>query len=328
MLIAIAYCRKDREQADALSGWLHELGPFNHDLLTVRDYRTKPVEFTGFRSQKEIIVRDPVDTWPAGPNASFSAAGKYIEYKAKQPWLWLEPDAIPLRKEWIDLIEQEYLASGKPFMGARVEVPNVPVHMSGVGVYPARLSHHAGLAYQTVETAWDVTAAQQIVPQAHFTNLIQHQWKAPSFESWADVEKRIRPEAVIFHANKDGSLIQLLREHNLPASEFLSPAPVGTTNGEIKCKEAPLMLIGEVASAPRIFTLPNLDDVPKGRLVLEGAIDDAQDLASRLKTLCRSNAKTRRIRRILHEAGVIQLPYLFRKRKGWKRKRSGAKNRQ
>lgn len=50
------------------------------------------------------------------------------------------------------------------------------------------------------------------------------------------------------------------------------------------------------------------------------SITEVRSLASRLKKFCTGGAHTRKVRQELHEAGIIQLPYRFGKRKGWKRK--------
>lgn len=149
----------------------------------------------------------------------------------KTPWLFLEPDCCPLRAGWLDAIAAEYKAAGKPFTGARVEVADVPLHMSGNAVYPVDMFAHAGLALIANDIAWDVAAASQIVPQAHFTKLIEHAWKHPTFESWEQVEREVSKEAVVYHASKDGSLIRLLRERtNLAASKMDPVTPsLGST---------------------------------------------------------------------------------------------------
>src|SRR6185312_6600956 len=106
----------------------------------------------------------------------------------------------------------EYKSSGKPFMGDRVEVNDVPLHMSGVGVYMNPLHEKAGEAYRAHDTAWDMAAREQIVPNAHFTDLIEHAWKHPTFTSIDELSTQISDKTVLFHSSKDGSLIRLLRQ--------------------------------------------------------------------------------------------------------------------
>jgi len=96
-------------------------------------------------------------------------------------------------------------------MGDRVEVENIPLHMSGVGIYQNPVYNLAGEAYRASDVAWDMASKDQIVPNAHFTQLIEHAWRHPSFTNLSELTTQIRPEAVLFHASKDGSLINLLK---------------------------------------------------------------------------------------------------------------------
>lgn len=237
MLVTIAHCRKEEAQIRALAAWMAELGPYDarHRLLVGRDEGAEPNLFanSGFEQVEEITITGDVwQSWPTSCCNAFRQIGKHIEFGAREPWLWLEFDAIPLTPDWLDKIEAEYKTAGKPFMGDKVEVADVPLHMSGIGVYPGVLSNHAGLAYLAHDTAWDVFAASQIVPQAHWTTLIEHSWKRDSvtkenlrvtFASQQMVDNEVSKDAVIYHASKDGSLIDRLREReNNNAQNLLS----------------------------------------------------------------------------------------------------------
>lgn len=48
---------------------------------------------------------------------------------------------------------------------------------------------------------------------------------------------------------------------------------------------------------------------------------EVRRLAEQIKGFMGGSVATRRVRNILHEVGVIELPYRFRKRKGWKKKK-------
>ena len=126
-------------------------------------------------------------------------------------------------------------AGRKPFMGDRVEVQiegkDIPLHMSGVGVYENPIYLHAGEAYRAHDIAWDMAAKDQIVPNAHFTDLIEHAWKHPSFTSHSELATQMGPNTVVFHSSKDGSLIDLLQgierggKHPARSSILLPQAP-------------------------------------------------------------------------------------------------------
>lgn len=125
-----------------------------------------------------------------------------------EPWLWLEPDAIPLHPDWLEVLDAAYRNCGKKFMGARVVMPPIPEHMSGIAVYPWNAGDIAPLLVTCDLAAFDVNSADEVLPKMAETNLIQHEWR-PS-EEWADLS-RLRPGAVIYHQNKTGSLIDAMR---------------------------------------------------------------------------------------------------------------------
>lgn len=327
MLCVVSFFRGDREQAVRWSEWVNELGPYpTHDLLIVRDHRAEPIPHLGksFRAVSEIVIRDDAyDSWPESPNLMYRRAAKHIEYGTREPWLWLEVDTAPLKEGWLDAIEAEYkeaVARGKHFLGDFVHVPEmmgVPDHCSGVAVYPGILSHFAGTAYLAHETAWDVVAAGQIVPQMHKSKLILHRWKHASFDTWEQVEQRIfavNPEAVLFHADKTSSLIDLLRQQkNLPVSRMMDLTPADDGAAEIKTESNSES--ASTATSPVVeWTIFEQD-----ALFSEVTV---RSLAEQLKGFMGNSVTTRRVRNVLHEVGVIELPYRFKRRKGWKRKKA------
>jgi hypothetical protein len=130
----------------------------------------------------------------------------------KQPFLWMEPDAIPLKASWVDDIENAYNAARRPFMGAFVEIagimPNGVNHMSGVGVYHWDLHRLAPSIFNNEKTAWDIASASNVINQMHDTKLIQHDW-VPTAKWRRDVVTKdcVIPLAVIYHPDKLGVLM-------------------------------------------------------------------------------------------------------------------------
>lgn len=226
VLVVLGYCDKDEELATKLAGWMAELGPYTgHKLLVARDISSKVRPFTnvGFDEVTEIEIRDDVwRHWPESCNNVFSHVSRHIEYVlGAQPFLWLEADVVPLRSGWLNSIAMEYEQCGSRFMGDFVSVHtpelDVPDHMSGIAVYPGSMTNNAGMALITQDMAWDVAAAYQIVPRMATSKLILHNWKHPPFEDFDAIRKEIydkKPECVLFHADKSGSLIDLLRSKN------------------------------------------------------------------------------------------------------------------
>lgn len=209
----------DVDQAERLAGWLKELGPFpGHRLLVARDVDCPKQPFlnVGFDRVDEIIISDDVwKEWPTSANNVFRKIAKHIEYADKAPyWLWMEPDVVPLRSDVFDVLAGEYERAGRPFSGDRVAVANVPAHMSGVAIYPREMTRHAGEALICYNLAWDMACKEQTLPVMNVSRHILHAWKHPEFKNLAEFQKEIfefKPECLLFHASKDGSLIEILR---------------------------------------------------------------------------------------------------------------------
>ena len=229
MIVVYPFSLKDQDQAFRCAAWMLELegerGLAIHQALIVVDHRVqRDTNLAIFATLEQVfgaghvtgitVTTDAWDKWPESCNHMFAQAARHIERMPdKGPWLWLEADAIPLKQGWLDRIEAEYIKAGKPFMGDLVDVNEVPIHMSGVGIYPPNVGELAKYAIMAHEIAWDVQAADDIVPRMHDTKLIEHAWRHPTFPDWDSVVREVDlANAVLFHSSKDGSLIERLRE--------------------------------------------------------------------------------------------------------------------
>lgn len=234
MICVFPFSLRDQDLALKNAQWINELGGCHgHEVVVCYDVRcaAETVEAIGqemlkaFDKVYRLKAEAAIDGWPEGANYLFRLVSAWLAEKRQWPYFfWMEPDAIPLSKGWLDVIEEAHKHGGKPFTGDRVEVriadKEVPLHMSGIAVYPNPIYIYAGEAYRAAEVAWDMAAKDQIVPQANFTKLIEHAWQHPSFTSLHELETQIRPEAVIFHSSKDGSLIDLLQKKLSPGNNL------------------------------------------------------------------------------------------------------------
>jgi len=229
MLTIFSICDKEAAIALKLAKWMGELGGCgNHEcLLSVNRRMAVAKTYEPIMSALKLAFREvtfyvqsPEDERP-GPkdglphvypaNNAFIRVNKdVIQNSPDKPFLWLEADAIPLTRDWMDRLWAEYFACSRPFMGDRVVYQNTPEHMSGVAIYK-QVDLNCPDYVLSQNNAWDVVAASQILPKAHFTRLIQHEWRPDSFPRREDLS-RLRPEAVLYHQCKDGSLIDRLRE--------------------------------------------------------------------------------------------------------------------
>jgi hypothetical protein len=242
VLVVFPYSPVDQTLAVKLAAWIKELGKNEgHHVLIVRDIRCHSNNDASIRhdllavfdSVQSIDVVERIDGWPLAPNIIFRTAAKHIQYVCHQPWLWIEGDCVPLKSGWVEAIWKEYAACGKPFLGDFVNVENVIPHMSGIAVYPGKLTEYAGNAVMADEVAWDCAAASQIVPLMAQTHLIKHRWKHPPFNNQSEVDNLLGQlgDAVLFHADKSGTLIDFLRERRYPAPAQQNPVQVNQGAG-------------------------------------------------------------------------------------------------
>ncbi len=256
MIVVIPFHPGDSHLVGDLLEWCYDLGGCpNHNAILVADAAVKwDVARTYLREAQSIFKSASIlatdqpytDPWPMSANAMWFFAARHV----KEPWLWLEPDAIPLRTGWLDAISDAYARCNRPFMGAIV--PSMLngqsfTYMNGVAVYPANVIDIVEPAMRDARVAWDVAAAPVILSKAMNTSLIHCWWGEkdlpPTFSPGATGRNAkkldwIPKDAVLHHRCKDGSLIMALRQkfglpRNSSNSRIIVALPV--CNKDIDC---------------------------------------------------------------------------------------------
>lgn len=240
MTVVFAFCAADAEDALRLMRWIAELGNCRaHEAWLAADPAAEwalalsvlEEARKAFRSAEMQCPDAARSGWPEAANDMFLFAARQME-KRGEPFLWCEPDCVPTQPGWLDRLEQEYARLGKPFMGALVKGsrPDQPaLSLGGCAVYPPDAASRLE-RFCLGPLAWDVASAAEVLPCAADTPLIQWFWgerdwpptfvlrrHAHSPRNALEVSM-IRPDAVLFHRNKDGSLIRLLRERMFPGT--------------------------------------------------------------------------------------------------------------
>jgi hypothetical protein len=228
MLVAFTYCQKDSAIALAGLQWIAEMGGVgDHSmLLTVPegvDYKEhKAAAESAFSKVTMNVIDDVSSGWPFGANHAWKRTVDFIDHFKMGAFLFMEADAIALYPEWLDDIEDEYKAAGKPFMGFReYKADPSRTHMNGVGVYrdiyqlaPLLMSAPTPSDLQQVgenHMAFDWAGKDEVVPLMHESKLFQFQYKKEDALMLDESLSWIDRDAAIFHTCKNPRFIELLR---------------------------------------------------------------------------------------------------------------------
>ena len=264
MIVVLPFSHRDEALAEKLISWIVCLDPNlrNHTLvllgstLSSQDKQRQLAEqaktvFGYVSSQRQ---RTPEERpWPVAPNAMFRVGSHYVAKTYRKPFLWLEPDAVPLKVGWLDTLEMEYQRCGRDFMGAVWDKP--AKHMNGNGIYPA------GFTYDGPDAVpFDVYIGRTTLLRTHATPLVHHEWgNIQTNTPWtfpdAESVKRVRKEAVLFHRSKDGGLITRLIEARNGRIEAAKPV-----NGTVK-KAFHRIIKGFLRTCSTYYHSGNLGDI-------------------------------------------------------------------
>lgn len=169
----------------------------------------------------ELVAFLPIG-WPenapkskeAGTNWIFREAARFIGTNYRTPFLWLEPDSIPLRPSWLAEISTAYDRQIKRCMGAWLGNPAGSKFMDRVGVYPA--DYHQDINSADLDGGpLNFQAGETLIRKASKSKLFQ----VLTIDALTADEK-IREDAAVIHGDKQGILLSRLIE-NPPASASL-----------------------------------------------------------------------------------------------------------
>lgn len=234
LLLVIPFWNGDAPATIDLLKWMGELDkqiPFDvlltYDKSTLRKWALD-AEAVARRHFRNVYMLErpapPSTSWPIGPNFSFFTTAIHIHKSHQRPWFWFEPDAIPLKPRWLDVVSREYDLCGMPYFGPVVKQYG---HMNGVAVYPSDFPVRCPNTLKDLHTAFDHNMKFEMMHECcDAGEIIQHIWgvengqptmfggTCPTFTddrqlSW------LKKSAVVMHRCKDGSLIRMLRKHRL-----------------------------------------------------------------------------------------------------------------
>lgn len=178
---------------------------------------------SGAMAEWVVCPDENEDGYPKSASHLFLRAMEYCEKThPTEPILWLEPDTLPLKPNWRQVIADEYAARGKPFMG-QIERGHGIAHLIGCSVYPPDWRAKAPMLASVLSApdifwgkgfgqAFDTWAAPETVPQAAEVRSIQQIWRPRLPITGAWLWSNVRPGAALFHQHKDGSGFKVVRD--------------------------------------------------------------------------------------------------------------------
>ena len=216
-----------------------------------------------FPEVKRIVAQDGFNGWPLGPNQMFSDAAAQC-YAVNEPWMFWEPDCVPMKAGWADDLEAEFRKE-PAILGHRYEGgmasngKNIYKMIVGSAIYPpnfldfcpsAQSLGNYNLAYRSsgsIPEPWDVRCRWNFMAVGRDCPLLRTYWKSVNYQ-WKDEkivffaedpeaqaiqgvtcpDRVISSQAVVIHGCKDGSL------HKMAIAGF--PMPSDSTGLDIPSK--------------------------------------------------------------------------------------------
>lgn len=135
-------------------------------------------------------------------NHLFAASAMHFMGHYRNPFIWLEPDAVPTHSGWLEQLESAYESQPKRYMGAVLANADGKKMLGRVGIYPADCSkdlhpHFAG------KNSFEFAAGESLVNRASKSKAFQQL----SIMTVEDTSK-VRADAAIVHGDKQGILLE------------------------------------------------------------------------------------------------------------------------
>ena len=228
-VVVLPFCMLDVLQLIKNLGWMKTLGTDKtHDCLLSWDRTTNgSVVRQVVTLAKEVFCNVHQTSYgiPNGTGFPQTFAWQHaarVMQKLDRSWLWMEADAIPLKKQWLSVLQNIYDNCRMPFAGPMVQGAS---HMNGTpAIYPANTPILLPRTMSHTQNAWDVECADEMRGRVKdIGHIAVARWgikggflnelegEAPSFPPGSHhLINQIPKTAVVFHRDKSGTLIDRL----------------------------------------------------------------------------------------------------------------------
>ena len=152
ILIAMSYHAGNAAQTERLLDLIYQQRkiPRGHILLSVaQDVHAemkKRVEisaemaFEGVYSMELRPLADQAATKNMQVNNAFRQTAEFIRMRFTWPFLWMEPDTVPMMANWLEQLQCEYQMQPKQYFGSQMKAINKAeqeqIFMARTGIYP------------------------------------------------------------------------------------------------------------------------------------------------------------------------------------------------
>lgn len=147
---------------------------------------------------------------------------RHISKNFKSPWLWLEPDCLPLKSEWLISITLGYESQPLRYLAGHVKYGDA-VAMSKIAVYP-----NDAISDMEASASMNIPFDFYAVNMSMKSRLFQ----TVNITSEAD-SALLRPDAVLAHSDKAGVLIEKITQQSLALNELQAGDPVVVRSAKV-----------------------------------------------------------------------------------------------
>lgn len=243
LLTTLAVHQENAAQAEKLLDWIYQLSgrvTSGHIVLACHGgihaemrARLKISAQVAYEGVHELEIRAIADTIPHKNtivNSTFRQIAEHVEQNFTWPFLYLEPDCVPVEFQWNARLLAAYEDQPKPFLGRQMKaMPKVgdpKPFMQRIGVYPNNTATRILTEFSvpfTTKVPFEILTGDYVAPRMTNTTLIQ----PFVISAEADLEK-VDPSAVLIHGDKVGLLLKKCVEKSKPLQ--VEP-PTNSTNG-------------------------------------------------------------------------------------------------
>jgi len=212
LLIAIPICANDAILAERHLDFIFRLNEkkaigscllvFNSDVHQEMKLRIKVSAELAFVHVRETVAPKLPDNLASNKfqqlNNMFRHTAAIAQKQCRWPWLWLEPDCVPVQPYWIEQLAETYDSQPAKYLGFIGKTSDGTKFMARLGIYFTGASYELDTLCQA-DVPFAIATSLEVVPKCTHTDLIQYL----NIERVDDL-KNISAKAVVIHGDKAG----------------------------------------------------------------------------------------------------------------------------